>query len=288
MKISAVIIAKNEEEIVRKALESVKDFDEIIFVDTGSTDKTLEIAQEYTDKIFNFEWCDDFSAARNFSIDQATGDWIYSIDCDHVLLSTADKVRDEAVRAENAGHTSAMVLSKGKDNHEHWREVFFKNIPENRWVGKVHECFKKKATFYSELEREIGYSKNHYSDPERNIRILKSGDVSTPRAKFYLGREHYERRRYDEAIDFMKHYLKEPGTWMGEKAEAWLVIARCYWFTQRGDQARHAGLRAVNANPMNKEVLNFMATMHNEPWKSGWKKLAEVADNSNVLFIRNK
>lgn len=288
MKITAVIIAKNEEEIVEHALQSVQGFDEIIFVDTGSTDRTLEIAKKYTDKIFHFEWCDDFAAARNFAIEQATGDWIYSIDCDHVLSSSAEEVRAEAIRADEAGEKVAMVLSDSGQDHKHWREVFFKNTPEVRWVGKIHECLNVRTEYKSTIVRLIGYSKNHYSDKDRNIRILLQEDQTKPRTKFYLGREYYERRRFDEAILSMEAYLKITGGWIPEVAEAWLVIARSHWFSQRGSEARKACGMAIQTNPMFKEALLFMATIHNEPWKSGWKKLAEVADNTNVLFVRAK
>ena len=75
--ISLSMIVKNEEKYLRDCLESVKGVvDEIILVDTGSTDSTVRIAQEYGAKIFNFEWINDFSAARNYSLDQCSGDWI--------------------------------------------------------------------------------------------------------------------------------------------------------------------------------------------------------------------
>ena len=238
MKLSALIIAKNEEEIVRNALESVKGFDEIIFVDTGSTDKTKEIAREYTDKIFDFPWIDDFSAARNYAIEQATGGWLYSIDCDHKLISSVEQVREEAKKVDIAGEKVAMVLTKSTGDHTHWREVLFKNTPEVRWVGRVHENLSVRTDYKTSLVREVGYSKNHYKDTDRNIRILLKGDTSKPRTKFYLGREYYERRKYDEAIKWLTEYIKTDSNWMAERAEAWITIARCHWFSKRGDLAR--------------------------------------------------
>lgn len=80
---SVCIIAKNEEKNMERCLQSIQNFDcEIVVVDTGSTDRTKEIAAKYTTKIFDFEWIDDFSAARNFSISQASFDWILVLDCD--------------------------------------------------------------------------------------------------------------------------------------------------------------------------------------------------------------
>ena len=74
--ISLCMIVKNEEAVLARCLESVKDVvDEIIIVDTGSTDKTKQIAYRYTQNVYDFEWIDDFSAARNYSFSKATKDY---------------------------------------------------------------------------------------------------------------------------------------------------------------------------------------------------------------------
>ena len=84
--ISACMIVKNEEKVLARCLDSLKGiWDELIIVDTGSTDKTKEIAARYTDKIYDFKWIDDFSAARNFAMDKATCDYIYTPDADEIL-----------------------------------------------------------------------------------------------------------------------------------------------------------------------------------------------------------
>ena len=81
--ISVCIIAKNEEKRIEKCLSSIKPYGfEIVVVDTGSTDRTKEIAAQYADKILDFAWCDDFSAARNFSLQEASNNWIFMMDCD--------------------------------------------------------------------------------------------------------------------------------------------------------------------------------------------------------------
>jgi glycosyltransferase involved in cell wall biosynthesis len=87
MKLSACLMVKNEEHCLRRCLDSVKDVvDEIVIVDTGSTDSTVEIAKEYTDKIYFHEWENNFSKHRNQSISYATGDWILIIDADEELF----------------------------------------------------------------------------------------------------------------------------------------------------------------------------------------------------------
>jgi glycosyltransferase involved in cell wall biosynthesis len=284
MRLTAVVICKNEEDILANALESVRDFDEIVVVDTGSSDRTKAVAARYTDKIYDFPWVDDFSAARNEAIRHATGDWIYSIDADQKLLTPVSQVKAEAERAEAEGHKTALVNTVTDAGQSHWREVLFKRDPEVFWKGAYHECLSIPATFKANVERHRGSSKSKLADPMRGIRIL-SAQPESPRRSFYLGREHYERRMYDQAIAHMQDYLKV-GKWTPEVGEAWLVIARCHWFMNRGDEGRDACLQAIRANPDFKEALLLISQMHFEPWKSKWKNLADAAQNRDVLFIR--
>ncbi|MFG0216248.1 glycosyltransferase family 2 protein, partial [Brevibacillus porteri] len=80
-KISLCMIVKNEEECLHKCLDSVKDLvDEMIIVDTGSTDKTVEIGKSFGAVVHSYEWQDNFAEARNFGLEKATGDWILWMD----------------------------------------------------------------------------------------------------------------------------------------------------------------------------------------------------------------
>ena len=86
MKISLCAIVKDEESTLSKCLKSAKKFvNEIVILDTGSTDKTVQIAQGYGAKVHHFEWCNDFSAARNEALKYVTGDWILVLDADETL-----------------------------------------------------------------------------------------------------------------------------------------------------------------------------------------------------------
>ena len=81
--LSVCIIAKNEEKFLPDCIDSIKTVaNEIILVDTGSSDRTVEIAKSYNCKVFNFPWQNDFSKARNFALEKAQSDWILSIDAD--------------------------------------------------------------------------------------------------------------------------------------------------------------------------------------------------------------
>lgn len=93
--LSLCMITKNEAAFIEDCLQSVRDIvDEIIIIDTGSTDNTLEIARRFTEKIYHFKWINDFAAARNESLKHATGDWILVLDADEVLPpESKEKIR---------------------------------------------------------------------------------------------------------------------------------------------------------------------------------------------------
>ena len=87
--ISLCIIAKNEEFFLDAALKSVRavmNLEEMVVADTGSTDRTKEIALENGARVFDFEWCDDFAAARNFAADKAINDWVFVLDADEEVI----------------------------------------------------------------------------------------------------------------------------------------------------------------------------------------------------------
>lgn len=288
MKVSAVLIVKDEAPIIAQCLKSIKDFDEIVVVDTGSTDGTQDICRSFGAKVFeDYQWNDDFAEARNHAISKATGDWVLFVDADHVLTTPFRIVVRTAKDAERKGHKVVSVkhISEGS-GHMHYRELLFKRDPSIFWVGPVHECLNAPATLKSDIEQVYGYSKNHSKDPERNIRILLNKcDINKPRTRFYLARENYERKRYDEAIEWADKYL-QIATWLPEICEAHLLKAWCYWMTGRGNDARASCLECIRNNPDFKEALLFMAKLHYEPWKHKWERLAESATNEDVLFVR--
>ena len=84
--VSMCMIVKNEQDILKRCLDSYAGtYDELIIVDTGSSDNTKAIASEYTDKIYDFTWINDFSAARNFAFSKASCEYIFSADADEEL-----------------------------------------------------------------------------------------------------------------------------------------------------------------------------------------------------------
>ena len=86
MTLSVCLIVKDEEQVLERCLSCAAAFaDEIVVVDTGSSDNTVEIAKQFTDKVYFFKWCDDFSAARNFAFEKAGCDLVMWLDADDVI-----------------------------------------------------------------------------------------------------------------------------------------------------------------------------------------------------------
>lgn len=286
VKLSALLIVKNEASVIEGCLNSLAGFEEVIVVDTGSTDRTIDIAIEFGNvRLFEFPWIDDFAAARNFCLQQAKGDWCMQIDADHRLMTPVQRIRDWCYMSQLGGHAVCSIhLTHAASGHSHLGAWLFRNLPYIEYVGRVHEVLNTAATNTTDIEQLYSRSPSHNLDPDRNLRILQKSE-DNERTRFYLGMEYRDRGMWPEAIIAMTRYL-EIGTRIPEICEANLVLARAYWATGQGDLARTHVLKCVKDNPMFKEALQFAAEVHYEPWRSKWLKLSTAADNSDVLFVR--
>ncbi len=119
--------------------------DEIIIVDTGSTDRTKKIVRGYTDNIFDYEWIDDFAAARNYSFSLATMDYILWLDADDQLLEQdRQKLMEIKASLEPSVDSVSMLYHVALDLHGHpaascRRNRLVKRINNYKWYGAVHE-----------------------------------------------------------------------------------------------------------------------------------------------------
>lgn len=297
MKLSVYLIVKNEAHIIGPCLAALKDFDEIVVVDTGSMDDTCEVVRRInTDgkalhnkiTLGQFNWIDDFSAARNYALSLCTGDWCMQMDADHLLLTKPSVVRSECIAAERAGAVTANVKAQYPSGQWHWFSGMSKR-GHGTWVGAVHECLMPAPAYNAKVVHQIGSSDSKKLDPERNLRILLKSDLTDPRNQFYLGKECYERGMFGPAVAWMRAYLEKPVS-NAEIHWARLVIANCYWRdgSGRGNLAREEALKAHQQNPASREGIRLLAELHDEPWKSRWLRLLKGADDEGVLFPSGK
>ena len=231
------MIVKNEEEVIGRCLESVSHLvDEINIVDTGSTDRTKEIVAKFTDRIFDFEWINDFAAARNFSFQQATCDYILWLDADDVLLEKDQKAflelknsLDTNIDAVSMEYNLAFdqnqnVTSSIRRNRLVKREKGFK------WIGAVHEFLE---VYGNTLTSNIAISHMPLShDANRNIQIyenmIASGAEFTPRDMLYYANELLDHGQIEKAIQKYIQFIKTKKGWVEDNIRTCNKLADCY------------------------------------------------------------
>lgn len=274
MTISLCMIVKDEQAVLERCLQSVRDVvDEIIIVDTGSADDTEKIARRYTDRVYSFPWCQDFSAARNFSFSKATREYCMWMDADDVL---APKDREALKRLKALLPREVDVLmmryhvafdKQGEPTFSYYRERIVRNAPAYRWSGRVHEAIVPVGNVvYSEIA--VAHRKLKESAPGRNIGIYEAqkaeGEPFSPRDQFYYGRELYYNDRYEEAIATFQRFLDDGNGWVENEIEACRMLALCYGKTVGHQAARAALLRSFEYDAPRAEVCcdigsHFMA-----------------------------
>lgn len=179
---SLCMIVKNEERVLARCLDSISDLmDEIIIVDTGSTDSTKEIAYRYTKQVYDFEWCDDFSAARNFAFSKATCEYIYSADADEVLdaknhrrLSDLKRIIYPEIEIVQMHYITQEKYNTTQNYLDEYRPKLYKRIRTFTWINPVHETVRTlPVVFDSDVEilhlPESMHSKRDFSIFEKNV-----------------------------------------------------------------------------------------------------------------------
>lgn len=265
MTISLCMIVKNEEAVLARCLESVKDLvDEIVIVDTGSSDDTLRIAAQFTDQVHSFPWVDDFSAARNASFSKASGDYLLWLDADDVLLEQ-DRAQFRDLWSHLPDSTSVVMMKyntgfdeAGHVTYSYYRERIIKNSPELRWQGRVHEAITPSGEILY-WDCAVTHQKCHASDSDRNLRIFErqrqEGVPLNPREQFYYGRELYYHKRYEDALSVLEAFLDSGQGWLENNIDACCHCAYCHYERHEEDAALQALLRSFGYDLPRAEVL---------------------------------
>ncbi len=225
-RLSLCMIVRNEEENIGRCLNSVKNtVDEIIIVDTGSSDRTIEICRSYGAQVYEFSWNGSFSDARNYGLEFATGDWILWLDADEeVNEEDACRLRDILCFENNKILSIHLINYYGNEpdpdqtfHTAHPR--LFRNHLGFRFENKIHE----KLNAYQVLTPEevqkiktIPIKVYHYGymDPvvlnkkklERNVKMLEeelSKEDHNPWIDYYIANEHYRAQQYEKAFEFV-------------------------------------------------------------------------------------
>ena len=221
MTLSVCMIVKDEEKVLDRSLGAAASFaDEIIVVDTGSADSSREIAGKYTECVYEYEWQDDFAAARNYSYSLATSDYIMWLDADDVILpEDIQKIKELKLHLSKEIDVVCMLYGDLKDDTTPgtvlMRDRWIRRSLNARWRYAIHEAIPVLASYLvlSRPDIRICHDKLQENEPERNLRIfeqlLMRGEELDPYHQSYYCRELTAAKRYEEAIAVYERLIQE-------------------------------------------------------------------------------
>ncbi len=243
MTISVCMIVKNEEKNLAACLDCLKSIaDEIIIVDTGSIDKTKEIAKQYTDKLYDFTWINDFSAARNFAFSKATKDYIYSADADERMdaenqakfLELKETLLPE-IEIVQMYYCNQLEHNTIYSFDKEYRPKLYKRVRQFVWQEKIHEAVMLEPVVY-DSDIEIIH-KPHDNHGGRDLQIfaqmIDKGEVLSARLREIYAKELYivgKESDFARAEQFLKACVEEASD-MDELKRMSCVLAKYYRLT---------------------------------------------------------
>jgi glycosyltransferase involved in cell wall biosynthesis/predicted SAM-dependent methyltransferase len=288
--LSLCMITKNEESNLKRLLETVPGvFDEIIIVDTGSTDKTKEVAQSFGAKIYQFTWIDDFAAARNFSFSKATKEYIMWLDADDIILPE-DREKILALKQDlTIADMYLMAYNYAQDEHGKCTVKNFRHRIIKRgvstWQYPIHECMTF-APGSREMPTEIWVTHRRGGDDivkskGRNIRILKRAITEHPediRLKYYYAKELHHEGILKECVEAFDIYFKSPGGWHEDQVNGRWYQAMAYWQMGQEEKTIDTCMEGIKLDPRFAEFYVILGQIHynHEHWEQAipWFELA--------------
>ena len=237
--ISLCMIVKNEEAVLSRCLDSVKEaVDEIILLDTGSTDNTKTIAKAHTDKVYDFTWIDDFSAARNEAYAKATMDYQMWLDADDVLppeslekLLRLKETLDPGVDIVTMKYITYFDF-QGNPVLTSTRERLTRRKKGYLWIDPVHECIPLVGNVINS-DIVIHHKKvKQEGQSDRNLKIYQSlekqGQPLTPRQQYYFARELKDHGLWGEAAFYFEKFLRSGLGWYEDNIASCYNLSICY------------------------------------------------------------
>ncbi len=237
--ISVCMIVKNEEKHLARCLDSLQGlWDELVIVDTGSTDDTRKIAEGYTDRIYDYQWRDDFAHARNHAFSLAQCDYIYAPDADEVLAPEARRKFSQLKQTLLPEIEIVQMIYVNRHDHrttenfeKDYRPKLFKRLRTFKWIDPVHETVRLQPVVYdSDIEILHMPDSSHAS---RDLKILRSsvqkGFRLSARLHNMYARELYiagTPEELKEAESFFHKSMQDPTRSEDEHMEALCILAR--------------------------------------------------------------
>lgn len=259
--ISCAMIVRDAEATLERALNSIaRHFDEIVIVDTGSVDQTRELARRFTTQVYEFPWCDDFSAARQYAHDLCSSEWVFFLDADDEVIGAEHLRRLTSVAPETMdAYMIRYVLARdarGTPTLEFYRERLIRK-ERMHWAGRVHEVMIP-VDGHCQYERFDPTWVLHYGHGDelgslnRNIRLLRLDLEDRPddtRVQFYLGRDLVQTGQLEEGMAILERYQAE-ATWADERFQALVLIGAALRIQGKTYDAYVSDLRLQLVQPL--------------------------------------
>ena len=265
--ISLAMIVKNEEKTLARCLNSIKEaVDEIIIVDTGSTDSTKQIAKKFTNNVYDFEWVNDFSKARNYAFSLSTSDNIMWLDADDVVpKTTLEKIKilktilaPQKIDMVFMLYATSFNLSN-EPTFKFYRERIVKNHSGYIWQDPVHEAITPSGNIFY-LNHYIEHRKDtikKYSN--RNLKIyqdlISTNVVLSPRQQFYYARELMYNNKISASIKVFEKYLKNDSLWLENRINAHIDLYNCYLIKNNIKKARNTLIKTLEFTTPRAEIM---------------------------------
>jgi len=294
------MIVKNEEEVIGRCLDSVYGLvDEINIVDTGSTDQTKEIVKKYTNRIFDFPWIDNFAAARNFSFQQATKEYVLWLDADDVFTEVNRK-KFKILKQTLQQSTDAVSMNyqlsfdnEGNVTSQLKRHRLVKKENNFLWIGAVHEFLSVSGYIYDSDVSVTHLPLSH--DHDRNLRIYKkmldSGKELSPRDTFYYANELVDHNNFEEAVLYYEKFLDSKLGWVEDNIRACFKLADCYHKLDDKDKELGSTLRTLVYDSPRPEACCRLGYYFMEQHKNHeavyWYSQALLCENQQQISFQN-
>lgn len=262
--ISLAMIIKDEEAVLDRCLASICEcVDEIIIVDTGSSDHSIEIAKQYTNQIYHYQWHDDFASARNKAFSYAKMDYIMWLDADDILPSS-EKEKLLTLKDALTLDTDIVMMkyhiafdNENQPIFTYYRERLIRNNKQFYWSGKIHETINIHGKIeYSDIA--IHHKKLKQNDSMRNLRILEKlcqEEQVNARERYYYARELYEHQLYQKALQQLELVLDKQELWIENKIDAYRMKGHCLWASNRKTEALQAYFNSFVYDVPKAEIL---------------------------------
>jgi glycosyltransferase involved in cell wall biosynthesis len=301
-RVTLAMIVRNEEDNLPLCLRSVQNlFDEIVIVDTGSTDRTRQIALEFGARVIEFTWIDDFAAARNVSLENATGDYIFWLDADDVVDPPERKKLESLFGRLGTDRPAAYVVrcscdpsaggTGGETIVDHIR--LFPRRGDVRWTYRVHEQILpalRRADVPVEWT-EVTVRHTGYIDLalrarklDRDTRILQVELAERPHDPFVLfnlGAIAIEREQWQEALDYLCRSLRGSAPTDSITRKLFALIGRAHQMLGHSEAALSACIEGLSFDPEDAELWFRKAVLHHQRKEFGdaeasWRRILHL------------